>query len=73
VNRLQRAWKRCGATIQRNRRAKRHRIDYYVSAAALAIIKAQCKPRAGYDASSVINRIVESAAPFADLPKACVS
>lgn len=46
---------------QRNRRAKHRRIDYYVSAAALAIINAQCKPGVGYDTSSVINRLIESA------------
>jgi hypothetical protein len=44
-----------------------------VSAAALAIINAQCKPQAGCDTSSVINRIVESTARVADLPKACAS
>jgi hypothetical protein len=44
---------------QRNRRAKKRRIDYYVSEAALAIINAQCKAEVGYDTSSVINRVVE--------------
>ena len=53
---------------QRNRRAKHCRIDYYVSAAALAIINAQCKPQAGYDASSVINRLIESAGQSTAVP-----
>ena len=43
------------------RRAKHRRIDYYVSAAALAIINAQCKPQSFYDTSSVINRLIEGA------------
>lgn len=46
---------------QRNRRARNRRIDYYVSDAALAIIKAQCRPRSGYDTSSIINRLIERA------------
>ena len=32
-------------------------IDYWASSAALAIIRAQSKPQAGYDISGVLNRI----------------
>jgi len=54
---------------QRNRRSKHRRIDYYVSATALAIINAQCKSEVGYDTSSVINRLIEGAGqPFGALP-----
>jgi hypothetical protein len=54
---------------QRNRRAKRRRIDYYVSEAALAIINAQAKPQAACDISSVLNRIVESTAQNVQAPE----
>jgi hypothetical protein len=55
---------------QRTRRAKHRRIDYRVSEAALAIINAECKPQAGYDTSSVINRLIEGAARKAEFPAA---
>jgi hypothetical protein len=65
TNRIERAELRASrlahaAANQRNRRAKHRRIDYYVSEAALAIINAQTKAQAGYDTSSVINRLIES-------------
>jgi hypothetical protein len=43
---------------QRQRRRRLHRIDYYASPEAAAIIDAQLGPCAGSDASSIINRIL---------------
>ena len=44
--------------LQRERRARNQRIDYYVSEAALAIINARTTNSVGGDHSSVINRLV---------------
>ena len=65
LQRMKRARKNAS---QRNRRAKQRRIDYYVSEAALAIINAQCEPQAGYDTSSVINRLIEGAGQSTAVP-----
>ena len=44
---------------QRERRARYARIDYYPSDAALTVIECLVMQRAGYDFSSVLDRIVE--------------
>jgi hypothetical protein len=54
-----RAWRRERIlTAQRERRAGMRRIDYYASPEADAIIDQLRTPRAGGDASSILNRIV---------------
>lgn len=58
-----RAWQRDRATtLQRERRARMRRIDYYPSEDAARIIDRQRRPFAGGDASSIIDRaVIESA------------
>ena len=43
---------------QRKRREGKTRIDYYVSREAIRIIDDLRRPNVGYDASSILNRIV---------------
>src|SRR5438045_17847 len=45
-------------TLQRDRRKRLRRIDYYASAEAAAIIDRLRAPRCGGDASSILSRIV---------------
>ena len=44
--------------LQRARRSRMNRIDYYASPEAVAIIDQLRIPRTGSDASSIINRII---------------
>jgi hypothetical protein len=54
-----RAWRRERIlTLQRNRRARMRRIDFYASPEAVAIIDRVRTPRAGGDASSIVNQII---------------
>ena len=53
------AWRRERIlSLQRDRRASMRRIDYYASPEADAIIDRLRRHRAGGDASSILNRIV---------------
>lgn len=45
-------------TLQRERRARLPRLDYYPNAEAHATVKALCRRVVGGDISSVLNRIV---------------
>ena len=54
-----RAWQRDRAkTLQRERRARMRRIDYYPSEEAVRIIDRLRRPYAGGDASSIISRLI---------------
>ena len=46
------------AAVQRARRSRLHRIDYYPSEAAASLIDSLRKPSLGGDASSIINCII---------------
>jgi hypothetical protein len=63
------AWRHERAlTLQKDRRQRLHRIDYYPSEEAVALIDVMRAPRCGGDASSILNRIVsEWAASFRNL------
>ena len=53
------AWRRDRVlTLQRDRRKRMRRIDYYPSKEVAALIESQRAPRCGGDASSILNRIV---------------
>ena len=53
------AWRHDRAlTLQRGRRKRLRRIDYYPSEQATALIEHLRTPRCGGDASSILNRIV---------------
>jgi len=53
------AWRHDRAlTLQRDRRKRLHRLDYYPSEDAAAVIDSLRAPRCGGDASSILNRIV---------------
>ena len=53
------AWRHERAlTLQKDRRQRLHRIDYYPSEEAVALIDRLRAPRCGGDASSILNRIV---------------
>jgi hypothetical protein len=52
---------------QRQRRAVKHRIDYYPDTDAMTLIEGLWRPTVGHDLSSVINGII---AEWADLKKA---
>jgi hypothetical protein len=45
-------------TLQKDRRKRMRRIDYYPSKEVAALIESQRTPRCGGDASSILNRIV---------------
>jgi hypothetical protein len=53
------AWRRDRVlALQKDRRKRLRRIDYYPSAEVAALIEGQRTPRCGGDASSILNRIV---------------
>jgi hypothetical protein len=54
-----RAWRRARILdLQRYRRARMRRIDFYASPEAVAIIDCLRAPRLGGDASSIVNKII---------------
>lgn len=55
--------------LQRERRARLPRLDYYPNAEANATVKSLCRPVVGGDISSVLNRIVNEWAAYQPPPE----
>ena len=65
-----RAWRRERILdLQRYRRSRMRRIDYYASPDAVAIIDRLRTPRAGGDASSILNKIIHEWATGCGIPE----
>jgi hypothetical protein len=65
-----RAWRRERILdLQRYRRSRMRRIDYYASHEAVAIIDRLRTPRAGGDASSIVNQIIHEWATRCGVPE----
>jgi hypothetical protein len=65
-----RAWRRKRIlSLQRDRRARMRRIDFYASSEAVAIIDRLRATRAGGDASSIVNKIIQEWATGCGVPE----